>query len=217
MNELELLLIYTLGIIFKNRVKEISLTYKKVKSKIFIFKLYTLYLPLKLMRIKIFVSTRPSPSQKKKKKKKKKKFKVKKNYLEKKNPKNLFDRKGNFKRHLRIPHSSPSSPIIHFSRAHVPWTLNFFPANSSIVSARLNSISIHAKSAPNSLFDPVARLLYVYMCVRVCTTLIPHAPPYTRNSLHIPRIYIESSDIFHRSYSAQHCGTLVTRTRPTFI
>lgn len=133
----------------------------------------------------------------------------------KKKPKNLFERKGNFKRHLRIPHSSPSSPIIHFSRAHaVPWTLNFFPANSSIVSARLNSISIHAKSAPNSLFDPVARLLYVYMCVYVCvcTTLIPHAPPYTRNSLHIPRIYIESSDIFHRSYSAQHCGTLVTRT-----
>lgn len=108
----------------------------------------------------------------------------------------------------------------HFSRAHaVPWTLNFFSLILPLC-ARLNSISIHAhaKSAPNSLFDPVrATIIYIYMHIRVRTTLIPHAPPYTRNSFHIPRIY---SNIFDGSQIlfctiAKH-SLLVERGRRSF-
>lgn len=114
---------------------------------------------------------------------------------------NLFERKGNFKRHLRIPHSSPFLPIIHFSRAHASLEPLIFSPLILPLCARLNSISIHAKSAPNSLFD-CATIIYTYIYAHMYTynaiyvyVLISHAPPYTWNSFHIPIIYIESSDI----------------------
>lgn len=79
---------------------------------------------------------------------------------------NLFERKGNFKRHLRIPHSSPFLPIIHFSRAHASLEPLIFSPLILPLCARLNSISIHAKSAPNSLFD-CATIIYTYICIRM--------------------------------------------------
>lgn len=94
----------------------------------------------------------------------------------------------------------------HFSRAHaVPWTLNFFPLILPLC-ARLNSISIHAhaKSAPNSLFDPVrATIIYIYTCIYVYVQR-----SYLTHLLtpEIPSTFLESIRIFltdHRSYSAQ--------------
>lgn len=79
---------------------------------------------------------------------------------------NLFERKGNFKRHLRIPHSSPFLPIIHFSRAHASLEPLIFSPLILPLCARLNSISIHAKSAPNSLFD-CATIIYTYICTYI--------------------------------------------------
>lgn len=108
---------------------------------------------------------------------------------------NLFERKGNFKRHLRIPHSSPFLPIIHFSRAHASLEPLIFSPLILPLCARLNSISIHAKSAPNSLFD-CATIIYTYICTYIyvqCNICI--RTHISRTSLH-PKFLPHSYNLY---------------------
>lgn len=75
----------------------------------------------------------------------------------------------------------------------------------------------------------IAPLLYIHIYAHMYTynaiyvyVLISHAPPYTRNSFHIPIIYIESSDTHFRRIAdpimhniAEH-SLLVQRGRRSF-